>query len=65
MKRILISAVVLVSLVSLNSCKKCSTCTFEDPKKGTITSEDVCQKRTAYDQTMKQYDERGWTCVKN
>ena len=64
MKKIIISTFVLISLASLNSCKKCSTCTFEDPTRGTLTSEDVCQKGKAYDQAMKQYDQRGWTCVK-
>lgn len=64
MKKIIISTFVLVSLFSFSSCEKCSTCTFQDPSRGELVSEDVCQKGKAYDQAMKQYDERGWTCVK-
>ncbi|MGY8952730.1 MAG: hypothetical protein ACKVJP_05125, partial [Flavobacteriales bacterium] len=60
---IIFSTFVLICLFILNSCKKCSICTFEDPQKGTITSDDVCQKGNAYDQTMKQYKD-GWSCQK-
>ncbi|MBD79411.1 MAG: hypothetical protein CL840_10850 [Crocinitomicaceae bacterium] len=63
MKRIIISAFVLVSLIGMNSCKKCSTCTFQDPVQGTLKSEDVCQKGNAYKHSMDLYKENGWVCT--
>jgi hypothetical protein len=62
MKKVLIFGALLYLGVSVSSCKKCSTCTFNDPEKGTITSEDVCQKGKQYRRTLDIYEKNGWAC---
>ena len=62
MKKVVVSLVLATALFGLNSCKKCSTCTYEDPERGTLTSEDVCQKGKAYKHTIEQYENNGWSC---
>lgn len=65
MKRIAIIVLLGGFALGMSSCEKCATCTIKDAD-GTIrTSEDVCQKRKAYNHTIEQYEERGWTCTKN
>ncbi|UTW64492.1 hypothetical protein KFE98_10230 [bacterium SCSIO 12741] len=64
MKKLMLLAVMAMSL-GMISCEKCSTCTYQDPNRGTLTSEEVCGKSRQYDQIMEQYDENGWSCTKN
>jgi inosine/xanthosine triphosphate pyrophosphatase family protein len=64
MKKALLPVFAFVVALGFSSCKKCSTCTFKDPVRGTLTSEDVCQKGKAYDHVLEQYDNNGWSCSK-
>ncbi|MCB0482338.1 MAG: hypothetical protein KDC83_12985 [Flavobacteriales bacterium] len=57
-------ALVLCCLMmtGLYSCKKCSTCTYADPARGTLTSEDVCGKGKQYKHVKDIYKKNGWSC---
>lgn len=63
MKKVILSLVVVGAALAFSSCKKCSTCTYKDPQRGTLTSEDVCQKGKAYKHSIDYYKERGWSCT--
>ncbi len=62
MKKILF-LVAISTITLLSSCEKCSTCTFDDPERGELVSEDVCQKGRQYDDVLEMYDRNGWTCT--
>ncbi len=55
--------VAVGSLALLSSCKKCATCTFDDPIKGELVSEDVCQKGKQFKHVMDVYERNEWVCT--
>ncbi len=62
-KKVLFLASIAILAFTI-SCQKCATCTFNDPEKGTLTTE-VCSSGHSYDSAIKVYEDNEWSCVAN